>query len=154
MPLRGLLMSRKCRFTLYICLRHRAVPRTYRTDVFLWLFDLANVFHLTFISWNEMIVADTNQPLSSHFICITAYVSIYTVSGNKPPSISIWLVGFCRQISSLHFTHHLSQLYIFVFVNNHIILHHHHVRQLLLLFYDVTTFFFGSNSAWCRTQCK
>jgi len=32
-----------------------------------------------------------------------------------------------------HFTHHLSQLYIFVFVNNHIILHHHHVRQLLLL---------------------
>jgi len=45
----------------------------------------------------------------------------------------LWLVGFCRHFKSPHFiSQHLSKLYIFVFVNNHIILYHHHVRQLLL----------------------
>jgi len=74
------------------------------------------------------------QPLSSYFICITAYVS--TVSENKPTSISIWLVGFCRHFESPHSIHTSSLSIVhFVFVNNHIILHHHHERQLLLLFY-------------------
>jgi len=42
------------------------------------------------------------QPLSSHFICMLYGLRFYTVSGNKPPSISIWLVGFCRHFKSPH----------------------------------------------------
>jgi len=36
-----------------------------------------------------------------HFICITANL-LCTVSGNKPPPIFIYLVGFCRYFESPH----------------------------------------------------
>jgi len=72
------------------------------------------------------------QPLSSHFICITAYVSTQCL-GISLHRFSFGWLAFAGTLNLLtHFTLHLSQLYIFVFVNNHIILHHHHVRQLLL----------------------
>jgi len=74
------------------------------------------------------------QPLSSHFICITAYVSTQCLGISLHQFPFCWL-AYAGTLNLLtHFTHHLSIVH-FVFVNNHIILHHHYVRQLLLLFY-------------------
>jgi len=71
------------------------------------------------------------QPLSSYFICITAYVSTQCLGISLHQFPFGWLAFTGTSNLLTHFTHHLSQLYIFVFVNNHIILHHHHVRWLL-----------------------
>jgi len=56
-------------------------------------------------------------------------ILMYTVSGNKPPSIT--MVGFCRHLKSPHSFHWITSL----LVNNcHCIYHssHLHVRQLQL----------------------
>jgi len=67
-------------------------------------------------------------------MCITAYVSTQCLGISLHQFPFGWL-AFAGTLNLLtHFTHHLSDLYIFVFVNNHINLHLHHVRQLLLLF--------------------
>jgi len=66
------------------------------SDVFLWLFDLANVFHFTFISFVLATI------ISFHLLYGLCF---YTVSGNKPPSSSNWLVGFCRHFKSPHSFH-------------------------------------------------
>jgi len=63
------------------------------SDVFLWLCDLANVFHLTFLSFASATIISFHLHYGLRF---------YTVSGNKHPSISIWLVGFCRNVKSPH----------------------------------------------------
>jgi len=62
------------------------------SDVFLWLSDLANVFHRTFISF----VLATIISFHLHY-----GLRFYTVFGNRPPSISILLVGFCKHFKSL-----------------------------------------------------
>jgi len=89
-----------------------------------------------FLTWLMYFISlsfHLHQPLSSHFICFTAYVSTQCLGINLHQVPFGWL-AFAGTLNLLtHFTHHLSQLYIFVFVNNHIIFHHHHVRQLLLL---------------------
>jgi len=61
------------------------------------------------------------------------YISIQCLGINLHQFPFGWL-AFAGTLNLLtYFTHYLSQLIIFVFVNNHIILHHHHVRQLLII---------------------
>jgi len=113
---------------------HKAVNAWFYVEVFLLI-----VVRLTsplpqFISCFYVVVTWIYQ-LAVPFIslCIV-HLYLNTVSGNKPQSISILLVGFCRHFKYPH-SFHTSYLSIvhFVFVNNHIILHHHHLRQLLSL---------------------
>jgi len=91
------------------------------SDVFLWLFDLANVFHLAFISC-------VSTTIISLIICITAYVSTQYLGISLHKFPFGWLAFAGTLILLTHFTHHLSQLLIFISSS-----HNHHVRQLLLL---------------------